>query len=86
MTNLDDQQILAMRQEFFDSVKDPAMRQRILSVSFAYAEESEDDQALDKMVYYLSQPENKEKIDELYGEYVGHTPDINENYKGKQPK
>lgn len=86
MTNLDDQQILSMRQEFFDNVKDAVVRQRILSIGFAYAEESEDDQALDKMVYYLSQPENQDKIDELYSEYVGYTPNINENFEGKKPK
>lgn len=68
---LSDEDIVAMRAEFFDNVESPELRQRILTIAVAFANESDDENASDMMAWYLSQPENRDKIDELYDEFMG---------------
>ena len=72
---LSDEDIVAMRTEFFDNVKSPELRQRILTIAVAYANESDEENASDMMAWYLSQPENSDKIDELYDEFMGSFPE-----------
>lgn len=67
--------IFAMRAEFFNKVTDPDMRARILTIAFAYGDQSDDIHATDKMAWYLAQERNRDQIDELALEYFGYMPD-----------
>ena len=67
--------IYAMRTEFFNKVKDADMRRRILTIAFAYGDDTKMPHATDMMAWYLAQPENRDKIDQLALEYIGYTPD-----------
>lgn len=72
---LTQEDIFAMRAEFFDKVKDADLRARILTIAFAYGEDTGEPHATDMMAWYLAQEENRDQIDELAAEYAGFTPD-----------
>lgn len=75
MKKLSQDDIMSMRNDFFDKVKSPEMRQRILTIAFAYGSESDDENATDMMAWFLAQPENKDRIDELAEEFLGNSPE-----------
>lgn len=67
--------IYAMRTEFFTKVTDPELRRRILTIAFAYGDDTKMPHATDMMAWYLAQPENRHMIDQLALEYMGYTPE-----------
>jgi len=71
--NLTPEQKTQIRSWFFDNVKDAEKRTRILSTAFGYADGGDDDGDLEDMVWYLSQPENADKIDELFAKFASNT-------------
>lgn len=74
-SKLTEDDIFAMRAEFFKKVTDADMRARILTIAFAYGDQSDDIHATDKMAWYLAQERNRDQIDELALEYFGYMPD-----------
>lgn len=72
---LTQEDIYAMRTEFFEKVTDPDMRTKILTIAFAYGDQSDDIHATDMMAWYLAQEQNRDRIDELASLFSGYTPD-----------
>jgi len=72
---LTSEEVTAMRLEFFSKVTDPKMRSQILTIAFAYGDETKEPYATDMMAWYLAQEENRHLIPQLAAEYMGYTPD-----------
>lgn len=72
--SLSQKEVYAMRMEFFKKVRDPNLRRKILTIAFAYGDDTGEPHATDMMAWYLAQEENRDKIDQLALEYAGYTP------------
>jgi len=83
---LTEKEVMAMRSEVFEKVKDPKRLNKIISTAFAYGLENDDiPYATDMMAWYLVQDANKDKLDNLYMEFVGgYEPENGSSPDGEQ--
>jgi hypothetical protein len=70
---LTETQKTAIRLSVLNDVKDDEQRSKILSIAFMYAEETGQDDDLEKMALFLMN--NPNRIDELFKEFVGYQPE-----------
>ena len=74
-----------IRQWFLENVTDSEKRNKVLTVAFAYAEDAEEESDIfEKVVWYMSQPENAGKLDEQFIAVAGTTASF--VAEGKQKK
>lgn len=85
MKKLTSEQKNDIRLSLFEDVKDPDIRQKIMSIALAYSDENGEDGDLEKMTFFLIQ--NPDRVDDLYSEFVGYLDfDIDESNSRSKKK
>lgn len=72
MSKLSAEQKNEIRFSLFEKIQNEDTRSRIMSIAFAYSDESGEEDDLEKMIHFLIS--NQNRVDELYNEFVGYLP------------
>lgn len=73
MAKLTDSQKTSIRLSLFEDIKDANLRSKIMTIALSYGDETDDEDAVDKMAYFLLK--NPDRIEEMYKEFAGYFPE-----------